>query len=344
MRWRDLLCIPCLAACHAFGGNGLPRVALRPALSPLGLTVVEASDQHIAFRGTAGAATFQKDSRKILLNGSLVWLNAPTQCDAGQWTLSQADVQTTLLPMLAPRSALERVRCAVVVLDPGHGGRDTGAISPRRVYEKRVVLDIAKRVQRALRGSGLKVKSTRWWDSTLGLADRTARTRAAGADVMVSVHANSAGNTNAAGVETYLLPAAGFPSTSGANSDTRPAAGNAFDAANAALAQAVHREALRATSSPDRGIKRARYDVLRNAPCPAVLVECGFLSSPKDEANLIRRSYREGLAQGIARGILAYRAAAGQAPEARPASGTNVPPQRAPARAPSSGGLPGRGP
>ena len=105
-------------------------------------------------------------------------------------------------------------------------------------------------------------------------------------------------------------PAPGFASTSGGNGHTVCEPGNRFDTGNILLAYQVHRAVLARTGAPDRGIKHARYDVLAQAPCPAALVECGFISNLYDEQMISMRSYREVLAEGIAQGILAYLATA----------------------------------
>lgn len=248
---------------------------------------------------------FNGNSRKLLFNGILIWMNAPVVRDSGKWSIAKADAVKTIHPLLRADKALASVDSSTVVLDPGHGGSDTGAIGRRKVYEKKVVLDIAKRVKEKLKSSGIAVKLTREKDSYLSLSARTMKAKQWGADILVSIHVNSAHNSIASGIETYLLPVAGFPSTAG-NNDKNVYSGNKCDKANALLAYYVHKEILARTKRVDRGIKRARFDVLRDAPCPAILVECGFVSNKAEEERMLTKKYRDSVAEGITRGILAY--------------------------------------
>lgn len=248
---------------------------------------------------------FNANSRKLLFNGLLIWMNGPVVKDDGEWSIAKADTMKTIDPLLRPDKALGSGDFSTVVLDPGHGGSDTGAIGRRKVYEKKVVLDIAKRVREKLKSSGVAVKLTREKDSYLGLSARTARAEQWKADIFVSIHVNSAHNSNAVGLETYVLPAAGFPSTAG-NDDKKTYAGNKHDAANTVLAYYVHEGILARIRNADRGIRHARFDVLRDSPCPAILVECGFVSNKTEEKRMLKREYRDNVAEGIAQGILAY--------------------------------------
>ena len=248
---------------------------------------------------------FNGNSRKLLFNGILIWMNGPVVSSNGKWSMAKADAVKTIDPLLRADKALDSARVSTVVLDPGHGGSDPGAIGRRKVYEKKVVLDIAKRVREKLHASGVTVKMTRENDSSLSLAARTDKARQWNADMFVSIHLNSAHNTQAAGLETYVIPVAGFPSTAG-NDNKATYAGNKYDKQNTLLAYYGHKEMLTCCRSADRGIKRARFDVLRDAPCPAMLVECGFVSNKAEEEKLLQSRYRDNVAEGIAQGIIAY--------------------------------------
>jgi N-acetylmuramoyl-L-alanine amidase len=197
-----------------------------------------------------------------------------------------------------------------VLLDPGHGGDDAGAPGPGRVTEKKLNLDIAKRVRDRLADTGLRVLMTRDRDRTADLADRQRRAAQWNADLFVSIHLNSSADRNVHGTETYVVPAAGFPSTAQADAARKSEAagvpGNQFNAANLVLAYYLQKGLLTCTQSEDRGIKRARFYVIRNAPCPAALVECGFLSHREEGARLLNDAYRDRVAEGIARGIMTY--------------------------------------
>ena len=193
----------------------------------------------------------------------------------------------------------------LLVIDPGHGGQDTGAKGRRGVEEKRVALDIARRLRAHLVKAGHKVYMTRESDRFIELDERCRKAGRWGADLFVSVHFNSAGNPAAAGVETYVMASAGYESTSGGLSNlTQP--GNRFEAVNGIAGYQIQRALVSRLGAIDRGVKRSRFLVLKNAPCPAVLVECGFLSNPAEEERLLQEEHREALAQSLARGTLNY--------------------------------------
>lgn len=248
---------------------------------------------------------FETNSRKLVFNGLLIWMNASLIKEHDQWTVTKADVTKIIEPLLRVDEILASAGFSTVVIDPGHGGHDTGAIGGRKVYEKKVVLDIAKRVRKKLAAAGVAVKLTRTRDSTVGLSERVVRAREWNADIFVSIHLNSAHNSDAFGIETYTLPVTGFPSTAGEN-DKSASLGNKFGEANTLLAYCVHKGMLACTESADRGIRRARFEVLQDAPCPAILVECGFVSNKSEEEKLTQKKCRDTVAEGIAQGILAY--------------------------------------
>ncbi len=252
------------------------------------------------------------NSRRMEVDGNLVWLNAPlTAHPPGSATfyLSPPDARDLAALHTQPAKRLPQTahrKYLTVMLDPGHGGDDSGAVSPKtRQQEKELVLDLTRRVAAILTRAPVHVVFSRDTDFSLPLDLRITLAANAPADCLVSIHANFAANAQAVGIETYLVPAAGFQSTASGNTTPEVAPGNRFDGANFALAYAVHSR-LHALGIPDRGIKRARYHVLRNAPCPAILVEVGFLSHAEEAARLASDSHRQRLADAIAAGIRDY--------------------------------------
>ncbi len=241
-------------------------------------------------------------------NGVQVWLHFPAVSHRGRVAVSEADLRKTLAPLLDPARYLARRSATVVVLDPGHGGEDAGAIGRRKVEEKRVVLDIANRVRVHLANAGMKVYLTRETDRFIPLPDRSARAARWGAHIFVSIHLNASANRGAAGVETYVLAAPGCPPTSAAGiRGSYPAfSGNVFDEASVVLGYNLQRALTQKLGTEDRGLRRARFMVLKNAPCPAALVECGFVSNPSEEALFLQPAHRERIALGIVQGILNY--------------------------------------
>jgi len=255
-------------------------------------------------------------SRRAEINGTLVWLNAAPVGRPGSrsWRVSRTDLTNTLHAITLPRPPPANT---LVLLDPGHGGNDPGAATAdKSLEEKNITLDLALRVKSIPQSRGIAAVLARETDTTLSPADRSLLARYNNAGLFVSIHLNHAANTLASGVETFILPAAGHPATSAAErspgaapTETELAAeawrpGNAFDPENARLGFALQSRLAPLTS--DRGLKRARYLVLSNAPCPAVLVECAFLSNPGETALFRTSEHREKTALAIADAITAY--------------------------------------
>jgi N-acetylmuramoyl-L-alanine amidase len=171
----------------------------------------------------------------------------------------------------------------IVVIDPGHGGEDPGAIGIGGLQEKKVVLSVSLKLARRLQQQGVGVVMTRTNDRFISLKGRVALAEKVKANAFVSIHGNSLPQRSAVnGLETYHY-GAGYP-----------------------LAQSIHRSLLRRIQIRDRGIRRARFYVLRKTSMPAVLVEVGFVTGTKDSRNLVRANYRQRLADAIAEGIVQY--------------------------------------
>jgi N-acetylmuramoyl-L-alanine amidase len=257
-----------------------------------------------------GQLAIEADHREIILNGVQHWLSAPVLSARGQLWIISRDVLKTLDPVLRQGRSTSRSIIRTVVLDPGHGGSDTGTRG-RNSLEKTMTLDTARRVERHLEAAGLNTILTHTDDRTLGLDERVEFARAKRADLFVSIHFNSGGT--AEGIETYCVPPAGTASTESPRlfgGDTEASPNNRYDERNVWLAHCVQRSALSATGATDRGVRRARFVVIRDAPCPAILIEGGFLSSRAEEARILSSDYREKLAKAIADGILDYRKSA----------------------------------
>lgn len=217
----------------------------------------------------------------------------------------------------------------VVVIDPGHGGRDPGAIGPRGRKEKDITLAIAKRVKRILeRETSLKVVLTREKDVFLPLDERAEIANKTGGDLFISIHCNYVRQRHISGVETYFLSearteweraVAAFENAAiryeiEQNGDTADVlkyvlmdlAQNHYLRASQALAGDVHRALVQVTGARDRRVRQAGFYVLRGAFMPSVLVEVGFISNRREEKRLSDPRYQEKIARGIAEGIKAY--------------------------------------
>lgn len=196
--------------------------------------------------------------------------------------------RSVVLPVPPPKPRGEVPKVGLVIaVDPGHGGPDVGAVGIGGLQEKRVVFAIATEVVNLLQRRGVSAVLTRTDDQEVDLAPRVARAQGFKADAFVSIHANSISlsRPDINGLETYYAPG----SSSGAR-----------------LAQTIHNSILRNVSVKDRGVRQARFYVLRKSLMPAVLVEVGFVTGREDAANLGSANHRSKLAQAITEGILHY--------------------------------------
>jgi N-acetylmuramoyl-L-alanine amidase len=160
-----------------------------------------------------------------------------------------------------------------------------------------------------LQREGLQVLLTRDSDDFVPLPDRSLMARRQGADLFVSLHYNAAPEHAVAGLEVYCLAPAGMNSSSeGGGKAPRPReAGNAHDGQNALLAYEMLKAITAGVPLEDRGMKRSRFEVLREAAMPAVLIEGGFMSNTADAKNIYDTAFRRQMAQAIVEGILAYK-------------------------------------
>lgn len=172
-----------------------------------------------------------------------------------------------------------------IVIDPGHGGRDPGAVGPTGVQEKVVTLAVARKLEEILCRNFL-VKMTRENDGTVSLTRRCDIANSWRADIFVSIHCNAFRKRTAKGTETYCYPG----SIKGRE-----------------LAIAVQKELVKTLKLPDRGVKEARFFVLRKTVMPAILVELGFISNLKEESLLENPAFQEKAALAIANGIYFYK-------------------------------------
>ena len=287
---------------------GKRYVAIADLAAMYGLPLTAPDAKTLQIRGQTVSILFSVKERKATVNGTVVWLHAPVTQIRKAWYISDADAQFVIDPILRPSAYLSGRGTATVVLDPGHGGKDPGAIAASGLQEKAVALDIAKRVRAHLAAAGLRVLMTRENDTFLELADRPAFALRNKADLFVAIHLNSTANRAVQGIETYATAAENYPSTSDGVL-TKPHAAvpnNRFNHSSTDLAFQIQKALVGITRAEDRGLKRARYVVIRESAMPAALVECGFLSNAQEALQLSTPSRRETIAQGIAQGILNY--------------------------------------
>jgi N-acetylmuramoyl-L-alanine amidase len=227
----------------------------------------------------------------------------------GKYLVSRIDLAKTLEPQFRPHMIANLGKLTTVVLDPGHGGIEKGAASSYGL-EKEYALDVARQLKPLLEAKGLRVIMTRTGDEQVPLPERARIANNTRDSIFVSIHFNSASNTSASGLEIYSLTPRGAPSTQDSTlmaHFANPQNGSPVDAASLALSTSVYHSMLAHMPEFDRGIKRARFAVLRLTQIPAILVEGGFLSERQESRNIASPQWRTKLAQSLAVGIENYR-------------------------------------
>ncbi len=296
--------------------DGRTRVAAKPWFTSLGYTPVkDDADEavRLTLRGPEGRIVLRADSREIEFAGRRVFLGDAILARAGTLYLSRIDAERALLPLLRPDRLPARPPVRTVVLDAGHGGQDSGTVNTTlRLQEKNFALDVALRLRRQLADTGWQVVMTREEDRFVPLRERAEIANRADADVLVSIHFNAvAGNAAVRGTETFVLTPRHQRSTSSAVSspeDDAEQPGNAHDHWSQVLGWQLHRRLLNKLGTDDRGLKRARFAVLRYADCPAVLVEAGYLSNDSEARRIADANFRGDIAEALAAGLQAYAA------------------------------------
>jgi N-acetylmuramoyl-L-alanine amidase len=250
------------------------------------------------------------DSREAIVNGVRNWLCFPVIAHENKFLVSRIDLAKTIEPQLRPQLIQRSGKVQTIVLDPGHGGFDKGAASMFG-NEKTYALDVARQLRPLLQAKGFKVVMTRENDVFIPLEVRARIANATKDSIFVSIHFNATGsNPNATGFEIFSLTPRGAPST---NDDSlalhfvNMQAGSPVDAQSFELSAAVYHSMLGHIQEFDRGIKRARFAVLRHTKTPSILVEGGFLSETGDSKRISDTAWRKQLAESLCTGIENYR-------------------------------------
>ena len=244
-------------------------------------------DDQLFLHSKNAVAILRHGSSKIEFGGIQILLPDEVFRDNdGVWHLSPRSVNF-------PANIFKPQKLAIktIVIDPGHGGSDPGAMSiGQKIKEKDLNLDLALKLGDALRSRGFNVLFTRDDDRTVPLSKRGDAYKA---DLFISIHHNASKNINASGAETYCL-LSDEPDNSGIIA--------AFQ-----IACEIQKFQSQASGNYGRGVKFAKFRVLRDAKCPAILFEAGFLTHPDEEKRCVSAEYRqimaEALAQGIVRGV-----------------------------------------
>ena len=269
------------------------------------------ANRTISLRSERRGILAQAETNEIRINGVRFYTLFPLEMQNGENLISAVDVGKIVEPVLRPSRIKNAQKVETVVLDAGHGGTDIGAAN-RWGTEKAFALDVALIARTQLQRAGFTVEMTRSNDAGLSLEERVEFANRFTNAVFVSIHFNT--GTGGAGVESYALAPEGVASTAAgghhaSTADAQPDNGNAQDGQNVALTAAVHASVLSRLSAYDRGVRHARFKVLRHIKIPAVLLEGGFLNDPAEGQRIATAQYRQQLGTAIALGVQNYNAA-----------------------------------
>jgi N-acetylmuramoyl-L-alanine amidase len=275
------------------------------------------------------------DSSVVLLNGTVYSLDKEVKFYRGQVVIPQSFVRNKLSFFFKEEYTSKRpisVRRVIlpiksVIIDPGHGGKDPGAIGRKGLKEKDVVLDIAKRLKRKLNALGIDVILTREDDRFISLYQRSniANTNAKEMDFFISIHANASRSRWVSGVEVFYLSelidddSRSLKAAKNYDLNLKEDFSGKYTPAilwdlifrnnrksSIELSQQISHALSKDLSQKNRGEKPARFYVLKGTNIPAILIEAGFISNPREEKKLENAFYRDKIAQAIAEGIMQY--------------------------------------
>jgi N-acetylmuramoyl-L-alanine amidase len=270
-------------------------------------------DKTVELTGKGARLTFNVDSRsdarKAQINGVQVWLAMPVLYQNGSVLISQIDLSETIGPVLVPPRMPRGITIKTICIDPGHGGNDPG-FQVGSNDEKKYTLLLAQEARDQLKAAGFKVVFTRTTDIKIPLGARALMAHNLGADLFVSLHFNATevGRNEVKGTEIFCCTPPGAASTEArGEGDIRWVEGNRNDEKNMLFAYQMQKSYARNLGIEDRGVKRARFQVLREAAMPAILIEGGFMSHPTEGKKIFDPAYRKQMARAIVEGIQAYK-------------------------------------
>jgi N-acetylmuramoyl-L-alanine amidase len=296
------------AQAAVFDGQTYVPVADWAGANGLHCAWLKRGDELVATNRTT-RLVFDVDSHYVAINGVQVALSFPVANQKGTVMVAQFDLEAAIRPLLFPSRYVKPAAIQTICLDPGHGGKDTGNQEGWH-YEKVYTLALAGELRDQLRRAGFEVILTRTKDTFVELPDRPALANRRNADLFVSLHFNATpvGKNEVEGPQTYCITPVGASSTDaqGEGSNHGPTAANRHDDESLLLAYQIQKALVGNLDANDRGVRRARFAVLRDARMPAVLIEGGYMTNPYEGKRIYSTAYRRQMAQAIVKGILAY--------------------------------------
>ncbi|MGA2786547.1 MAG: N-acetylmuramoyl-L-alanine amidase [Verrucomicrobiota bacterium] len=313
-----------LSPTHAAGFNGQSYMPIADWARANGLRCywLKRGDEIVATNRTT-RLVFDKDSRMAEFNGVNVALSFPVASDHGTLLIAQIDLNSAIRPLMYPSRFADLKRITTICLDPGHGGKDTGNHTfwhSEKTYTLALALELRDQLQKA----GFNVILTRSKDTYVELPDRPALANRLGADLFVSLHFNATptGKDDVEGPQTYCITPVGASSTDaqGEGANYGPTTANRVEQKSLLLAYQMQRSLVQNLRVPDRGVRRARFGVLRDATMPAILIEGGYMTHPVESKKIYNAAYRRQMAQAMVKGILAYQRLVSPPPPVVPAT------------------------
>ncbi len=280
---------------------------------------------------------FDVDSAQAGINGVNVRLSFPVANVKGVPFIAQLDLDKTVRPLLFPSRYLEPKRITTICLDPGHGGKDTGNRVGGGFFghsEKTYTLALALELRDQLKKLGFNVILTRSTDTYVELPARPDIANRHDADLFVSLHFNAAqaGKNEVEGPETYCITPVGAASSNaqGEGGGVGATTANRYENQSLLLAYRMEKALVQNLGVVDRGVRRARFAVLRDAAMPAILIEGGYMTHPSEGKRIFDAAYRKQMAAAIVKGILAYQKLTAPAVPPTLATATNRPAAKTP--------------
>lgn len=260
---------------------------------------------------------FDANSAQAQISGVNVRLSFPVAYAGGELLVSQLDIETVLRPLISSQRVFGK-KITTICLDPGHGGKDSGN-HVGGIFghsEKTYTLALALELRNQLERAGFHVILTRTRDVYVDLPGRPALANRNGADLFISLHFNASpvDKADIDGPETYCITPAGAPSSNahgeggefGSAVGMKPTLANRNENRSLLLAYQMEKSLVQNLHAEDRGVRRARFAVLRDASMPAILIEGGYMTHPVESKKIYDPAYRKQLASAIVKGVLAY--------------------------------------
>ncbi|MDD5141145.1 MAG: N-acetylmuramoyl-L-alanine amidase [Verrucomicrobiales bacterium] len=317
----------CAGPAHAAFINGHSYVPLAEWASGNGMkTIWSKRGEEITVTSRWTRMVFNVDSAESQINGVNVRLSFPVANAKGVALIAQLDLDKTIRPLLYPSRYIEPQKITTICIDPGHGGRDSGNHVTWH-YEKIYTLALASELRDQLKKAGFNVLLTRSKDTYVDLPDRPALANKRGADLFVSLHFNAAqsGKNEVDGPETYCITPVGASSSNaqGEGGGSAATMANRYESKSLLFAYQMEKSLVQSLNAEDRGVRRARFAVLRDAAMPAILIEGGYMSHPGEGKKIFDSAYRKQMAAAIVKGILAYQKLTAPPPPKTNPAGTN---------------------